>query len=218
MGGRKYTEQEIAFVKEHYANEYSGVIAEKLGRTVSSIWNMATLYGLKKSKEFKSRQGREAAEAHYDEISKGWYKKGQVPHNKGKKLNEFMSAEGIKRSKLTRFKKGQLPHNTKHDGAVSWRKENTKAGGYYYLRLRKSYWVLLHRYLWEQVRGPIPEGMNVQFKDGNSRNCTIENLELVSKGENMQRNTLHQWQPLLKEQIKLINKINKKIHDYEHRK
>lgn len=215
MGGRKYTQKEIDFLKANYCDEYNSVLAKKLGRSISAINNMSAALGLHKNHAFKSRQGRESAQAHYDEISKTWYAVGHVPHNKGKRLTDFMSAQGIERTKLSRFKKGQAPHNTKHDGAISWRKDNTKAGGYYYIRISKGKWELLHRHLWEQVRGQIPKGMNVQFIDGNSRNCTIENLELVSKGENMQRNTLHQWPPLLKEQIILINKINKKIKEYE---
>ena len=38
--------------------------------------------------------------------------------------------------------------------------------------------------MWEEHYGPIPDGMNVVFLDGNRRNCSIENLTLVSKQEN----------------------------------
>lgn len=218
MGGRKYTEQEIAYVKAQYANEYNCEIAKHLGRSINAVNNIATVYGLRKSKAFKSRQGAEAAAANYDEIKKGWFAKGSTPHNKGKKLSEFMSTEGIERSKVTRFCKGQAPHNTKHNGAITWRKDNTTAGGYYYIRIEKAKWLPLHRYLYEQAYGPIPTGYNVQFKDGNSRHCWLSNLELVSKAKNMLKNTISQWPEPIKENIKLINKINKIIKSYETRK
>lgn len=45
-------------------------------------------------------------------------------------------------------------------------------------------WELLHRAVWEEHNGPIPEGMAVTFKDSNKLNCDISNLILVTKGEN----------------------------------
>jgi RNA polymerase sigma factor (sigma-70 family) len=39
--------------------------------------------------------------------------------------------------------------------------------------------VLLHRVVWAEHHGPIEEGWNVRFKDGNKLNCAIENLECL---------------------------------------
>lgn len=52
--------------------------------------------------------------------------------------------------------------------------------------LNTSRW---HReWLWEQAHGPIPKGYNVQFKDGNSLNCTMDNLYLISKAKQIRKN------------------------------
>lgn len=44
-------------------------------------------------------------------------------------------------------------------------------------------WEFLHRAVWEEHNGPIPEGMVIIFKDNDKLNCDIENLMLVTKGE-----------------------------------
>ena len=45
-------------------------------------------------------------------------------------------------------------------------------------------WEFLHRAVWEEHNGPVPEGMVVTFKDSDRLNCDISNLILVTKGEN----------------------------------
>lgn len=41
-------------------------------------------------------------------------------------------------------------------------------------------WELLHRHIWEQENGPIPEGHRLIFRDGNRDNVTLENIVCVS--------------------------------------
>ncbi len=59
---------------------------------------------------------------------------------------------------------------------------------YYYIRISKGKWVLYQRYLWEQIYGSIPKGMLIAFKDNDPLNCALENLEMISRIENLQRN------------------------------
>ena len=44
-------------------------------------------------------------------------------------------------------------------------------------------WKLVHRLVYEENFGEIPEGMLVQFLDGNHDNCSPDNLVLVSRAE-----------------------------------
>lgn len=44
-------------------------------------------------------------------------------------------------------------------------------------------WKAKHRMLWEEHNGPVPEGYNVIFLDGNPDNIVIENLALVNQQE-----------------------------------
>lgn len=56
-----------------------------------------------------------------------------------------------------------------------------------------AYWVKIervvtvryaHRLVADAFLGPIPEGMQVNHKDGNRANCDVDNLEIVTNGEN----------------------------------
>lgn len=57
--------------------------------------------------------------------------------------------------------------------------------GYWVIKAETGEWQLLHRWLWEQINGPIPEGMLCIVIDGNWSNIVIDNLRLVSKSEMM---------------------------------
>ena len=106
---------------------------------------------------------------------KGRFAKGIIPFNKGTK--------GLKGANKTSFKKGNLPHNTKKDGAISVRSD-----GYKYIRIAKGKWVLLHRHIWKQAKGTIPEKHLIVFKNKDRMNCNINNLECISMAENRNRN------------------------------
>lgn len=47
--------------------------------------------------------------------------------------------------------------------------------------------VYLHRRIWEQKNGPIPEGFHIHHIDGNKENNDISNLECISKGEHSRK-------------------------------
>lgn len=75
--------------------------------------------------------------------------------------------------------------------------------------------MLYHRFIWEQVHGPIPPDHVVMFIDGNTLNCAIENLKLITLAENVIRNSLHQYPKEVKDLIKLKNKLKKEIENYD---
>ena len=64
---------------------------------------------------------------------------------------------------------------------------------------KDGYWVVssrkegnknkrLHRLIWEEYNGSIPIGCVIHHKDGNKKNCNINNLEMLSSFEH---NSLH---------------------------
>jgi hypothetical protein len=71
-------------------------------------------------------------------------------------------------------------------------------------------------WLWEQNFGPIPEGMLIRPKDNNPLNMVPENLECITRAEHARRNAeaYHAYPPELKQAMKLINKLTKKINEY----
>ncbi|WP_051605484.1 HNH endonuclease signature motif containing protein [Sediminibacter sp. Hel_I_10] len=144
------------------------------------------------------------------------FNKGHVPSNKGKTWDEMgIDIETRERMLSTAFKVGNEPHNTLYDGAITLRHDHPHRNGgrkYYYIRLSKGESMPLHRYIWIQEHGSIPKGMNVVFKDGNSLNCKLDNLEIISKSKNMKRNTIHNYPEELKKNIRLVKKIEKTIN------
>jgi len=50
--------------------------------------------------------------------------------------------------------------------------------------ITKENWKRKHIWVWEKANGKIPKGYIVIFLDGCKTNCVLENLALVSKGEN----------------------------------
>lgn len=117
----------------------------------------------------------------YQGAPKKWFKHGNIPHNKGKKMPESTRAK-IK----TMFQPGNTPANAQHDGAISIRDTNRRPT--VYLRLGPRKWVNYARYTWEQAYGLIPAGHVITMIDGNSLNCAIENLQIISRKQNMARN------------------------------
>ena len=100
----------------------------------------------------------------------GRFEKGQISHNKGKK----MPPEVYEKAKATMFKKGNRPHNTLPVGT-----EIADATPEHYIKIKiaePNVWKYKHQLIWEEHNGPIPEGMNITFLDGNNRNFDISNL------------------------------------------
>lgn len=102
----------------------------------------------------------------------GRFKKGQIPTNNYKK-GEY--SPGCEKGW---FKKGDLPKNHKPVGS-----ERVSDG---YLLVKTSepdVWTPKHKIIWTEANGPVPEGHNILFKDGDQNNIVLYNLALVSDYE-----------------------------------
>jgi hypothetical protein len=206
MNGKMWTDEDRELLRSRYADEPTEVIAFDLGRTARSVYAQVNLMGLKKSDAYLAKMALKsklhlAGAAHR-------FAKGSVPANKGQK----MPADQYAKAKATMFKKGDVPHNTKHDGAIAVRIDK-RGNTYLWIRVGKSNWRMLHVHLWEEAHGAVPKGSIVVFKDKNTMHCKLENLEQITKAENMKRNTIHQYPQELKSTIKLLSKIKKTINE-----
>ena len=74
-------------------------------------------------------------------------------------------------------------------------------------------WQLLHKYLWRKKWGLVPANHVVLFKDGNKSNVTIENLELISRKEIMNRNTSANLPEDLRSTVHAKGILTRKIND-----
>jgi hypothetical protein len=202
----KFTQLEIEKVKEQFPNSYTGTIAKSLNRTYTSIANLAFRLGIKKSEDFR-RLELERQGARLRLIgTNSQFLKGSIPANKGKR----MSSELYAKVKPTMFKKGNIPFNTKKPYEQVLRKD--KSGREYWMikipnETRLKY---KHIFIWEATYGKIEKGYNIVFKDKNSLNCVLDNLECLSNAELMSRNTFHRFPDELKSTIRLVNKLKVK--------
>lgn len=201
----KWTKGEDTVLSQYYPHCTPAQLSEKLpGRTIKAIQARAFILGIKKTAEYI----KYAPNA-------GRFQKGIIPYSKGKKREEYMSAESIEKCAKTQFKKGNKPHTYLPVGT------EMVVGGYVYVKVadksnvcKYENWKLKHRMLWESVNGVIPEGYIIQFKDGNPKNIVIDNLYMISRQEQMKANSItnlpNDARELLKAIARLTRLINKK--------
>ncbi len=109
---------------------------------------------------------------------RGTFKKGHTPWNKGKK--------GVNGESNTKFSEGDHHTGETH---VSWK------GGVQVMKSDCTYlWdgtgkrARRPRVSYEETFGPIPKGYVIVHKDGDRYNDDPNNLEAISRAENLKRN------------------------------
>jgi hypothetical protein len=193
--------EQIIELYPHHSSKY---IAELLGVTISKVYNTAWGAKVKKSAEYllTPESGRIIEPSVPNQ-----FKPGHTPHNKGKQ----MDAEIYEKVAPTMFKKGNKPHNTKPNGTINVRLD-TQGRPYQYIKIKDCHWELLQRHVWTQANGEIPPGSVVIFLDGNYLNCELSNLQVISRKENMARNTIQRYPAELQEVMKLTCKLKRKTN------
>jgi hypothetical protein len=203
---KEWQEWERVLLYYLYPKNSTALLARLLGRNVGRIHFKANSLGIKKDKEYLADITRKMwidGKAN----TQGCFKKGQAPHNKGKSPSE----ETRQKISKTWFKNGHLPNTTLYDGAISIRPDK-RGQKYKFIRLALAQWQELHRYTWEQAHGPIPEGMLIVFKDGDTLNCELENLEMLTREELMRRNSIHRYPEEIVETLRAIGVLQRKIN------
>lgn len=204
-----WTDEQIAYLLEHYADNTAQSVGVAIGRTTSQVHNKAYQLRLKKSPEFLAKAGRELASK--ESASVGRFKSGHQTWNK-----RIKGSTGLhESSRAQQFKTGQLPHNHHPIGY-----ERLDCEGYLHRKITdtghtKRDYRLVHHIAWQSVHGEIPKGCYIVFVDGNKSNFDISNLACLTKAENMKRNTIHRFSPELKEAIRLVRKLQKLIKQEE---
>ena len=179
-----WTDRQLAYLLKHYADAPLDELIRGTDHCRDSIYNKADVLGLRKSLAAKQANGLRAAASPRSQACR--FQKGHQPYNKGKREHEFRSPEASARCAATQFKKGHRPHNTHPVGYECYRRMGKT--GYVYIKVSDdAKMVLKHRWVWEQANGPIPEGCNITFRDGDTRNCELSNLELVSREDAARR-------------------------------
>ncbi len=203
IGRTSFTEEQTQFIKDNYLKipiKRMGIILNKSGCGVAG--RMRQL-GLVVPPELVAQRKADSM-----------YRKGAVPANKGKKQTEYMSAEAIEKTKGTRFKKGQDPHNALKDWQETIRTDKRYNRQYILIKIPGNRKIMYKQiYIWEQAnKTKLPKGKNIVFKDGNTLNCVIENLECITDAQLMKRNTHHRYPKEISSLILLKGALTRQIN------
>jgi hypothetical protein len=206
---RPWTKAEDSLIRELYPHKQTELVAKKLKRSLSSVYQHARILGLRKTEAALRAHGcwfngKEGA-AHR-------FKKGHKTWNAGKK---GWQAGG--RAKQTQFKKGSKPQTWVPVGT-----EVTDSQGYLKRKVadtgnRRKDWKFVHVILWEKMRGPIPPDHFIVFKNRNNGDIRLMNLLLVNRAENAKRNTIYRYPPELVRTIKTLAKLRRRIDEKQNR-
>lgn len=192
----KEQEQEL---RNNYLEIPISSLSQKLKLTEGVIYRRLKMWGLEIPKEIKAKHRKNSN-----------FKKGHKPFNVGKKQEDYMSSEAIRKVKKTQFKKGSIPHNTNFDGH-----ERITKDGYIEVRVSKRNYRLKHLHEWEKINGKLPKGHCLWCIDKNKENTSPDNWRLISRIENMLNNSHANYPKEIIPSLVLINKINNKIKNIE---
>lgn len=202
---RQWTNEEDRLIAEHYPYTSSTELCDLLGCKLHVLYKRAKSLGVKKAPGFMSsfisgrfQRGERRAPATQ-------FKTGQKPWCTGKKIGTRGE------SARTQFKPGNRPHNYKPVGT-----EVFNAEGYLIRKvsdqgLQRHKWKFVHLLLWVETHGPVPAGHVVTFKDGQRKNCAIENLECITIQEHSRRSGINKYPEELRKLMQLRGAINRQI-------
>ena len=106
----------------------------------------------------------------------GYFPKGNIPFNKGRK---GYCPSGCEKGW---FKPGQRPVNWRSLGS-----ERVNVDGYIEIKVSNTAtpvqrrWKCKHVVIWEKAHGKVPKGYVVVFLDGNKLNTALDNLMMISR-------------------------------------
>lgn len=162
-----------------YADVATDEIARRLGRRVSAVYARAKKLGLAKSAAFLASPASGRLSVGRADIGAGTrFRKGNVPHTKGKPRPEGHPAEA------TQFKRGLTPFNTQPIGT-----ERIKSG-YRWTKVSDvrhvpwtHNWRQTHVLNWVKVHGAFDVKTHaLKCLDGDRSNSAAANWELVPRG------------------------------------
>lgn len=212
----QWTPEQEHSLRERYPHERTADIALSLGIPLAKVYAKAAWLGLQKSAEFMASPASGRTSGRQGVGAEHRFKSGQQPWNK----DTHYTAGG--RSAETRFKKGQMSGAAQHNYVPIGSLRISKDG---YLERKITddpalvparRWVGVHRLVWVEANGPLPDGRIVVFKPGMRTavldEITPERLELLSRAELMKRNTYHNYPKEIAQLIQLHGAVQRKIN------
>ena len=210
QGSKTYPFEILEFIRENAPGMYNRDLAELVNKTFGTSYTPLQIKAFKKNHHMLSGLT-------------GQFVKGQPSWCKGRKQEEWMSPEAIERTKATRFKKGDHPWNTAAVGAEVRRVYEDGRELTFIKVAMPDVWESKGRYIWEKEHGEIPEGHAVVFRDGDTNNFDIDNLDCVpvevlglANGRGYIKLGGAAGLDLAKLEVKLDKRIKERMKDEEH--
>lgn len=215
MPRKHYTAAEVATLIARYPHERTDDIARDLHRPIESVYRKAHSLGLHKSPAYLA-----SPDAGRNNLKKGAgtrFPAGHTPWNTGMK---GWHAGG--RSAETQFKRGEMSGAARAKYKPIGSTRISKDG---YLERKVTddptmyparRWTAVHRLVWEAACGPIPAGHIIVFRPGTATavesEITVDKLELISRAENMARNTVHNYPQPIPQLVQLRGALIRSIN------
>lgn len=221
-GRRFWTPAEDAELTRRYATETAKAIAADIGRGERAVYMRVWALGLSKPATWFAECTRQRwAEGRHENSRARSFAKGAAPFNKGRPLAEWNP--NLDACRATQFKPGRLPSEARNYRPIG----SLRIGAYGQLERKTTddqaihpsrRWSPVSRIVWEAANGPVPPGMIVRFRDGKATTVeseiTLDRLELVSRRENMLRNSRHnRYPPEVNQVMQLMGALNRKINN-----
>ncbi len=191
---KPFTQEENDYIRANYLKKSARQISKELGRHPGAATKQYGILGL-----------------HVPEDVKAKFWTGN-PSRKGKARSSWMGPAAEARCRDAGFQRGREGPNKKKAHEIVIR-QNRDGRQYSFIKLDSGKWQILQRYVWEQNKGAIPASMKVAFKDGDTSNFDISNLELVTNSDMGSRNTYYNnYPPELVRAIYMRGILNRKIN------
>ncbi|MFA6165411.1 MAG: HNH endonuclease signature motif containing protein [Gemmatimonadaceae bacterium] len=209
-GKRLWLRKDDAALRRLYPHLSTVKVAAQLGRSVAATYGHAGKLGLRKSAKYLASPDACRLRRADNPGIHFRFPKGHVPANKGLRRPGYSVGRG--RMQETQFKKGN---------ASRWMPVGSTrlVNGYVYRKISDirnvtwtRNWKPEHVLLWETEHGPLPAGHALAFRNKDRRDIRLENLECITRGELMKRNTVHNLPAPLPATIQLLGALKRRIN------
>lgn len=215
----KWTPGQIDLVRRNFADSRTQDIADALGRSYTSVAQLAAKLGLRKSAEFLAGEasGRVQRGKLHPSMVATQFKKGQPSWSKGLK-----GVVGVQEAcRATQFKPGRPAHESRNYVPIG--SHRVSKDGYLERKVTDDpaivparRWTAVHRLVWEAANGPIPAGHIVRFRAGMKtavlEEVTPDRLECITRGEHAKRNHPRSHSPELARLVQLKGAITRQVN------
>lgn len=205
-----WSPEDDATICQHYPTHSAQEVGAMIGRSTKAIWQRAHTLGVNKSRAWIAERARQAMQSKDHPGRATQFAKGLTPWNKGQsyhaggRSSETQFKPGVRQGRALSLYQPVGSLRIDRDGYLQRKINDDKP---FHKRWRAE-----HLVIWEEANGPLPKGHAVIFKDGDKTHITLDNLELVSRYELMQRNTVHRHGPEIAALSQLRGALKRQIN------